>query len=913
MPSPLRHTAARVLAAAALVAFAVFTFAAHAPLPPGVTQGASVEGITEYALANGLKVLLFPDASQPKTTVNITYLVGSRHENYGETGMAHLLEHMVFKGTPTSGNLWDAMNKRGMRNNGSTWYDRTNYHETFNASDADLEWALAMEADRMVNSFIARKDLDSEMTVVRNEMESSENNPSSILVQRMLATAYEWHSYGKETIGARSDVEGVDIGRLQAFYRMYYQPDNAVLVVAGAFDPDKALGWIAKSFGAIPRPARSLPRLYTTEPVQDGERMVTLRRVGDTQLLGAAYHTVPGAHPDFAAIDALADLMTVEPAGRLYKALVDTKKASAVGNWAASLHDPGFVIFFAQVPTQDSLTGARDTLLATLENVKAQPVTEAEVDRVRAKALKNVDEVLSDPTRLGVRLSESMAAGDWRLFFLQRDRWRKLTAADVQRVADAYLKPANRTVAMFVPEAKPDRSPPPPAVDVAAMVKDYKGDPAVAAGEAFDPTPANLDARAQRFTLPNGMKVVLLPKKNRGETVKLTLRLHQGDEKSLFGKTPHGMLTAAMLLRGTTRKNRQEIEDALDRLRAKLSVNGSETTTSATGETVRSQLADTLKLVAEVMREPSFPAVEFEKLQREHITSLEQMRTDPESVAARALNRHGDPYPVGDVRYAPTLDEEVRWITGTSVDDVKRFYGQFVGGANAELAIVGDFDPAAIRTLAGDLFGSWQSPVPFVRVPEPLVPKAPTAIKLETPDKANAALLGELALPVNDTSADYPPLSVVSFALGGAGSSRLWKRIREKDGLSYGVYAWLQPSSFEPNMPLMIEAIFAPENRARLFAALAEELARAVQDGFTQAEVDVAKSAILQRRKLARTQDPSLASDLARQAYLGRTFEFAGKVDAAIAALTVTEVNAALRKYVKPDAFAFVYAGDFAK
>ncbi len=303
----LRHCSVVLLAAAAL--------AAHAALPPGIAQGPSVEGITEYRLANGLRVVLFPDPSAATTSVNVTYLVGSRHERYGETGMAHLLEHMTFKGTAKPVNYRDEMGRRGMRFNGTTWYDRTNYFETFNASPADLEWALAMEADRMVNSRIDRKDLDTEMTVVRNEMERGENNPSRITLQRLLASAYDWHNYGKSTIGARSDVEGVDIDQLRAFYRTYYQPDNAVLVVAGQFEPEQTLAWIAQYFGAVPKPTRTLPRLYTEEPVQDGERVVTIRRVGDQQLLGIGYHTVPGAHPDYVAVDALAEIMTIAPAG----------------------------------------------------------------------------------------------------------------------------------------------------------------------------------------------------------------------------------------------------------------------------------------------------------------------------------------------------------------------------------------------------------------------------------------------------------------------------------------------------------------------------------------------------------------------------------------------------------------------
>jgi zinc protease len=884
-----------------------------AALPAGVTQGPSVEGISEYRLANGLAVVLFPDASAATTSVNVTYRVGSRHERYGETGMAHLLEHMTFKGTATSGNYWTEMGRRGMRSNGTTWYDRTNYFETFNASPADLEWALAMEADRMVNSRIDRKDLDTEMTVVRNEMERGENNAARITLHRLLAAAYDWHNYGKSTIGARSDVEGVDIGQLRAFYRTYYQPDNAVLVVAGQFDPDETLGWIAKSFGAIPKPARTLPLLYTEEPVQDGERTVTIRRVGDQQLLGIGYHTLPGAHPDSVAVAALAEIMTIAPAGRLYQSLVETRKASGVSNFAASLHDPAFVAFFAQVPLADSIESARDAALATLEGVARAPITQAEVERVKARRLKGIDEALADPTRFGISLSESIATGDWRLFFLVRDRVRALTAADVQRVALAYLKPANRSVALYLPDAAPDRAPQAPAADVAAMLRDYKGDPAVAAGEPFVATPANLDARTQRFTLANGMKVALLPKKTRGGTVKVALQIDQGDERSLSGTGPQGALMADMLDRGTARRSRQEIEDTLDRLRAKVSFTGTDTRTSGTAETYRAELPATLALVAEMLREPSFPADEFGKVQRAQATAIEAQRRDPEAIARREARRYGNPYPPGDVRYVPTVGEQLAALRRTTVQDLVRFHAQFVGGSSAQIAIVGDFDPDVVRGVLERSFGDWRSATPYVRVPMPLVSRAPTAIIIETPDKANATVVGSLALPVSDESPEFGATTLASAIVGELSGSRLWRRIREREGLSYGVGASIQWNAYEPNSTLFVQAIYAPQSREKIAAALREELARAASEGFTAEEVERAKSGIAKRRQLARTQDAQVAADLVAQLHRGRTYAFAARGDEAIAAASAADVSAAFRRFVQPEAFALVYAGDFAK
>ena len=294
---------------------------------PTATEVTTVEGITEYRLDNGLRVLLFPDRSKQQITVNITYLVGSRHEGYGETGMAHLLEHLVFKGTPNHPDIPGELSERGAFPNGTTWFDRTNYFETFPATEDNLEWALDLESDRMINSFIAAEDLESEMTVVRNEWERSENSPGGVLQRRVMSAAYDWHNYGNATIGARADIEQVPIERLQAFYRKYYQPDNAVLVVAGRFDPEHALGVIVDKFGSIPRPDRTganeIFPTYTAEPAQDGERSVTLRRVGDVQLVLAAYHVPSGSHEDFPALQVMSHVLSTQPAGRLYKALVE--------------------------------------------------------------------------------------------------------------------------------------------------------------------------------------------------------------------------------------------------------------------------------------------------------------------------------------------------------------------------------------------------------------------------------------------------------------------------------------------------------------------------------------------------------------------------------------------------------------
>jgi len=465
----------RILAAIAVLALSAFAQS----LPNGVTKVTTVEGITEYALPNGLHVLLFPDASKPNVTVNITYLVGSRHEGYGETGMAHLLEHLLFKETAKRKDIKQELKDHGAEMNGSTSWDRTNYFETMTATDENLKFGLELEADRMVNSKIEKPILDSEMTVVRNEFEMGENSPDRMLMQRALEQAYTWHNYGKLPIGNRSDIENVPINRLAAFYHKYYQPDNAVLTVAGKFDPDKTLAMIAADFASIPKPTRVLEQTYTVEPTQDGERSITLRRVGDTQGIVAIYHAPAGTHPDDAALNVLTSILGERPSGRLYKALVDNKKAVGASMGVEDMHDPGFIMASVSLRADQSLDEAKQILLKVVEGVTSEPPSKEEVERAKTRILKNIELEMADSQSVALDLSEYAAQGDWRLMFLQRDRIKNVTEADVVRVAKAYLKESNRTLASFIPTKSPDRAEIPATPDVTAALKDYKGNAAV--------------------------------------------------------------------------------------------------------------------------------------------------------------------------------------------------------------------------------------------------------------------------------------------------------------------------------------------------------------------------------------------------------------------------------------------------
>ncbi|MBK6469844.1 MAG: insulinase family protein [Betaproteobacteria bacterium] len=883
-------------------------------LPAGLSRVTSVEGITEYLLPNGLQLLLVPDDAKPTTTVNLTFRVGSRHENYGETGMAHLLEHMLFKGTPRNRKVWAEFTKRGLRANGTTSYDRTNYFASFAANDDNLRWYLSWQADAMVNSFIAREDLDTEMTVVRNEFESGENSPGRVLLEKTLATMYQWHNYGKSVIGARSDIENVDIPRLQAFYRQYYQPDNATLIVTGKFDVDRVRGWVTQYFGALPRPQRVLPTTYTLDPQQDGERQVTVRRVGGTPQVYMTYHVPAGSHPDFAAVQLLSMVLGDTPGGRLHKGLVEARLAAQAFASAWTLAEPGPLILGAGLAPGQDIDRARITMASIADGLTTEPVTAEELERARTAWLNAWDRAFTDPEEVGVSLSEAVANGDWRLYFLQRDQVRKLTLVDMHRVAGTWLKRDNRTVGIYLPATDLQRAPKGEKVDVAALVKDYRGDPGVAQAEAFDPTPATLDARTQ-VTRVGGLKVALLPKTTRGRVVQARLALRLGDEKSLFGQDSVASFTARLLDKGGAGLTRQQIADEFEKLQAEVAFGGSGQTLSVNINTRRERLPAVLLRVGRLLREPAFPAEPLEEARQQSLAAIERQRKEPDAIIANRLAHHGNPYPRGDLRHARSFDELEQDVKAVDIGKVKAFHRRFYSAAQGEFSAVGDMDAAAVRQALETAFGNWRAPadgvLPFVRIPQPLVAAPAQRFVATTPDKANANLRGRLSLPLSDRHPDHAALMTANFIFGLGGNSRLWTRIRETDGLSYDVRSVLSWSAIDDNTGWEVSAIFAPQNQSRVEAAFREELARSLQDGFTQQELDEGRNALLNFRRLSRAQDDAVAGALVNNLYLDRRFAFAQQVDDAIARLTVEQINAAWRKYIDPARLTLAWGGDF--
>ena len=448
-------------------------------LPNGFEFVAEGGGVREYRLANGLKVLLVENRVAPVATVCVLYRVGSRNEAVGHTGATHLLEHMMFKGTPEfnkerNTQIAATLQKIGADFNATTWYDRTNYYETVPSDQ--LELAMRLEADRMRNSFIADADRQSEMTVVRNELERGQNEPVLVLDEAVYATAFREHPYHHPTIGWRADVENVPTARLKEFYDTFYHPNNATLIVVGDFERAHALSLVGKYFAPTPATEEPIPEVYTDEPAQEGERRLVVRRAGELALVQIAWHTpavlgqtrvlsnaelaeraaAPPAETDIYALVVLSAALSSGVTSRLYQSLVERELAVSVTTNCDQFRDPGLFNVYATARPGVEPREIEGVILSELRRVAEEGLTDAEVAKAARQIVAQAAYNRDGTFNVAVQISEAESVADWRFYNDYAANISRVTPADVRRAAERYFTEDNRTVGHFIPKSNGD-------------------------------------------------------------------------------------------------------------------------------------------------------------------------------------------------------------------------------------------------------------------------------------------------------------------------------------------------------------------------------------------------------------------------------------------------------------------------
>ncbi|HUR88316.1 MAG TPA: pitrilysin family protein [Ramlibacter sp.] len=903
-----------------LIAFALaaLSFAAAA-LPANVEHVETFGGISQYRLkSNGMTILLHPDRSAPVVTFMVVYHVGSRNEAPGNTGSAHLLEHMIFnKSTQNFGRanghatFLEVLHELGGdagSSNMTTWYDRMNGYSTV-PSDK-LEVAMKIEADRLGRALILDSERQSEMTVVRNEYEIGQNNPSRVLFENVVAAAITAHPYHWSTIGYRSDIEGVTTEKLREHYKAFFHADNAEAIVSGDFDTDAALAMFDREFGRFPRAKQPIPQVVTVEPPQEGERRVLVRRPGTFGLVDIGY-TRPGVmHPDFNALMILDNILSEGVNSRLYKALVDTGIATRVQVLNFELKDPYPFMMEATVANGRTHEEAERAIKAVVAEVVANGVSDAEVARSFSQVDVSLARSREGSYQYAVTLGENVASAYWKRFVTVRDDLRKVTAADVQRVARAYLQPDRATVGWFVPlPATAARAQPIPLVAAAANTPAPASVPPVTEKAA---TPKQTFAqRTVRHVLANGL-ILDVVRNPATPTVAVRGLVFAGDTSSPANEPAVAALTGKMLARGTTRRSKEEIGRLLEAAGATRSYDAGLSATSISMNGMSRDLPLLLEVLGEELRAPAFAQDELAKAKQELETDY--LRAD-DSTSQRAMERLAQLTYANTHPYYPAgRAAKVANTRALTADQLRAFHAQRYSGANTVLAIVGDVDPAVVipwvEKALGVLNAGQRSDWAQVKR---TVPGAGTKEIVAMPGKANLNLVMGTASGLRRLDADYEAALVANAVLGqSALASRIGRRVRDTEGLSYSLFSRFGFSE-ELDGLWFVNVNLAPPNLAKALKSTREEIDKYAREGASEAEVKVQKDHFSGNYQVNLGNNAGVAAALVSAERYGFGPAYLDDFPKRIQAVTREQANAAMRKYFHADKLNLVVAGDVEK
>ena len=893
-------------------------FAAHPDLvaktvTSNVTTPDSLTGnVVKTVLDNGLTVLTKEVNTAPVVSVQMWYRVGSQNEKLGITGISHQLEHLMFKGTKERpiqfGRLFSAL---GSNSNAFTSNDMTAYFGTTGSDKLDA--MLRLEADRMVNTVAGEKELKSERTVVLSELDGGNNSPGTRLYREMMLAAYPNSSYGWPVIGYRSEVENYTVEDIQNYYRTFYRPDNATLVIVGNFETQATLKKVREIYGAIAAPSK--PKVLITPEAQQRKpkppqakstkQPILLKEPGSVPFLQAVYPNLPKIlDDDVAAIDVMDSILTAGRSSRLYQALIETGLASNVSGSASSQIGTGWYFMSATPTAGKSLEELDRLVLAEIDKLQTQPITQEELERaktnMRASYILGNRDINSQAIQIGYNQT---VAKDYRYSDRYLKAVEKVAIADVKRVAKQYLQKESRVVGYFEPSvitASTGTTPtnahsseafkPSSPVDPAEVAK-YLPESALVA-KAGVPTAVQPD----KFTLSNGLKVLLLSDRST-PTVTLVGEINAGSGFDSIEKAGVAGLTAQNLTNGTTTKDALTLAARLENRGARLGFSAGRESVGVSGISMAADLPIVIDQLADLLQNATFPNKEFELNLQRNLLAFKSELDNPSALARRIFQ--STLYPKGHPFNALRTEETLKVLTR---EDLANFYKTYYRPDNTILTLMGDFDPVIVKSLLEEKLGKWQA---MGKAPKFQFPKL---VKFTATTEKQAALAGKTQSvtlmghsSISRSDAQYYPAIVLNQVLGGDTlASRLGSEIRDRLGLTYGIYSYFQ-SGRPPQGAFIVQMQTSGKDTEKAIAATVG-LLKAVRDqGITAAEFDVAKKSLINNFSTEFANPDSIASSLLSDEIYGLPVGDFYKFPQRIQSVTLEQVNRAAKELLQPD------------
>ncbi|MGS2763038.1 M16 family metallopeptidase [Sinomicrobium sp. M5D2P9] len=879
-------------------------------------------GIEEYEYRpNGLNILLLPDNSTPVVTVQIVYHVGSTDEVSGTTGATHLLEHLMFKGTPKFNKrkgtaIFFTLQNVGARMNATTWYDRTNYFETI-PSDK-LELALEIEADRMRNSLLLEEDKASEMTVVRNEFEQGMNSPARLLQDQIWSTAYMASPYHHSTIGWRSDIENVPMEKLREFYDTYYWPNNATLTVVGDFQKDEVFQLVDKYFGKISRSPQEIPQSYTTEPEQLGPRKLVVKKPGTVGIITRAYKIPGKLHDDYPALEILSDLLAAGPSSILNKTYVDTGIALYAGARANAFKGAGLFTIELGINTEKEHEDIDSKLVVAIDSIKNLDFDQSDIDRILSKKVAQNTLYRDGSGVISSTLTEAIASGDWTSYVTDIEKLKKVTREDVKRVARKYLDIDQSTTGYFIPENRDSKQGGNPgSQENEKGTKLFFRDPGlVVETEAEVPSRregdlnavTGIDSEIKRKEVAD-IDVISL-KTSAKNFVSVNASLSIGDYMESGENELIPMLTAYMLNKGTQQKNKIEFSQALEKLGVNIFASASDRNINFSFKCLKKDIPEVISLLAEELKTPLFESDEFNLLKGQLKGNMSEQINDPGRQARIKLLQ--TIYKPGHPNYAKSTEKNLELLDKAAIEEVKAFHQKYFGPASFRMVIVGDVDEEEVYGALRHSFSNWKGGIQediSVRKGEEIAKiKSRKVEEVFIPEKSSAELLIGQYTGLNEKDPDYIPFYLANSILGSGFSGRLMATVRDNEGLTYGIGSRHSGDDLTGGY-WTVSGTFNPDLMDKGYQSTMREINKWYADGATKKEVENIKSYLVGSYKVGMSTTGRLAGTILNVVNKGNEPEYIYEYPSRIMKPGLDEVNKAIKKYLDPEKLVIIKAG----